>query len=526
MKSIIITNNTNSILSFPGFNISHRDSYSLELNEIQFEEILLTVISNYVEEGKASCYLDSQQLSADDVESLKYRDVVSDGSIGKDTTIEDLDIYVNPTTGDNYSGDGSADSPYATITYAFSRVPKKIEHKVNVLIAAGTYSEFPYDLTHEIHKGGQLTIQGQGDPTVIYGPYTTTSWTNIVADGTTVAHNINVAGASWTTDQFVGYFLRPTSGANSGRYYSIQSNDADKITLGLTSMPLAPTDTFEIVDLPVKLELNHGVDFHVETRGDESFPSFYGLSFGVTGIYFKIDGSTYYGFKFSGNQNNSYFNAVKFNSVWNAVEGTATINIGNLIYPNEIKNTDMRVTNMIYVNYITSTIFTETDLAPGSWKRSFEVSRGSCEIDYVSVIGGFCALNGSYLNVYHCTASGLESYNSNVDLSESYFGRCFDDVIYVKSTSLHCQNIFIQDAVKSAFYAIRSKCRFSDIGGIAANITKYGMHIGVISSVQIRDTTLGGLLGDIHWDISGTTVAYPAAGLSVTDSAGSFVVNK
>jgi len=523
-KIITVTNISQNVLSFPQANLtlSVGEQKTIDLNEIQFNSTILDILSTYVSTSKAYCYLDSVQLSADDVTSLKYRDVVSDGSIGKDTTDTDLDIYVNQITGNNYAGDGSDSKPYETITYALSKIPRKIGHKINVLLTEGTYTEFPYDITHEIHGIGQLTIQGQGDTTTVAGPFTITGTTNITAAGVPVAHDITVAGAGWTTDQFVGKFLRATSGSNSGKCYAIHSNDADRITIGESLSIPSTSETFEIVDLPVKISVNHGIDLHVENRFDIGTLYTNGVRFGVTGIYLEVTGSDNR-LKISGNDNFLHTNGVKLKAAKTTVEGNVFIGGAALSFPSEIKNVDFRLPN---TDYFPGTIITDTDGAPGSYKRAFDIYYGKCNLADVTVLGTIFTGYNSNMETYGVTCSGIEIYdNSSVTINNTYVGRCFSSGIYSIGGCGHFTYVYFRDTVDSAFFVRRANFDCVNIDGETANITKYGLEIDALSIIRINASALSGTLGDIRFVTGGTTVAYPAAGLSATDSAGSFVVN-
>ena len=72
---------------------------------------------------------------------------------------EDVTLYVNGTTGDDSTGDGSSAAPYKTVQKAVDSLPKQLNaHTATISIAAGTYAE---DLQVNGFQGGLLNI---GDP--------------------------------------------------------------------------------------------------------------------------------------------------------------------------------------------------------------------------------------------------------------------------------------------------------------------------------------------------------------------------
>lgn len=72
-------------------------------------------------------------------------------------------IYVS-TTGNDTDGDGTASSPYASITRALSSIPRHLDGKnVTINISAGTYNE---DVVVSNFCGGAIKFNGSGTITI------------------------------------------------------------------------------------------------------------------------------------------------------------------------------------------------------------------------------------------------------------------------------------------------------------------------------------------------------------------------
>jgi uncharacterized protein (TIGR02597 family) len=101
----------------------------------------------------------------------------------------------------------------------------------------------------------RLTIKGNSD-TIVAVPLTVMpNYSGAVAStaaGSGSAFNLNVSGTSgWTTNQFANlYYVRMTSGAKNGMYYTITANTAGQVTVDAAGDDLsgiAANDTFKIL---------------------------------------------------------------------------------------------------------------------------------------------------------------------------------------------------------------------------------------------------------------------------------------
>ena len=83
-----------------------------------------------------------------------------------DVVVEDATLYV-ATTGSDVVGNGTMDSPFATIQFAIDQIPKNLGgHTVTVDVAAGTYNE---RVSLVGFSGGKLVLGVSGRSTTIRG---------------------------------------------------------------------------------------------------------------------------------------------------------------------------------------------------------------------------------------------------------------------------------------------------------------------------------------------------------------------
>lgn len=154
--------------------------------------------------------------NAVDTDAQSFSDSIDslDESISKLWTTEELDIYVNASTGNDETGDGSAEAPYKTITTAYETVPEKIQHPVHLHIAAGSYTDWPSPIKPEILPGGSFSIDGSSAMSVVAGPLTIDAggWTPIyeytaatitVSGGDAIAWKSGAAADAWPAQDAV-----------------------------------------------------------------------------------------------------------------------------------------------------------------------------------------------------------------------------------------------------------------------------------------------------------------------------------
>jgi len=265
MKTVTLTNKSSNTLSFPNFYIEKYSSYNIDLKEIQFDEGILTVISNYIYSGKVDCYLDNQKLTYTEVLSLKYRETDSSASFGKDETAAASNIYVDCDNGDDYAGNGSSSDPYKTLAFLES-LPFTIKYKIHVRFkVAGNYTGFPAFFKHRYIEDGKIIFDATGlSYPIVAGPFAIGTATNVASTpdlfGSYFGKDLQVTGTpGWSSDQYYGKFIHVLTGNWAGKVQPVWKNDSDTIRTFTEYYGYAPGDTFNIVDCPVTITCSYRV---------------------------------------------------------------------------------------------------------------------------------------------------------------------------------------------------------------------------------------------------------------------------
>jgi hypothetical protein len=219
---------------------------------------------------------------------------------GPDETYKDFDIYLDPIAGDDLTGNGSASYPYKTFTRAFEDVPYWIKHKIRILPAAGTYTEFPTTVINRYTDSGKLIIDASGETyPVSAGPFTVNTVSGVggaVPAGYSLATDLQVSGSpGWSTDQWYGKYIHVLTGNWAGYVLPIWKNTTDTIRTYADHYTFSNGDTFNIVDCPVYININNRVfvsgdserltdDYDPLDQDSPSSPHFL-----VSGVKIRID---------------------------------------------------------------------------------------------------------------------------------------------------------------------------------------------------------------------------------------------
>lgn len=149
-----------------------------------------------------------------------------DGVTLEGSTSSDYTIYVS-TTGSDLTGDGTLSKPYATRQKAYDSLPKFIDNKITIQLAAGIYTELARFPTLTIAPNSYVRVLGTLDRSSLF---TCTGGDDINADGYAV---FEVAGESWTANEHAGKMIEIVTQDGSGEIYSkyipVHSNDATKL---------------------------------------------------------------------------------------------------------------------------------------------------------------------------------------------------------------------------------------------------------------------------------------------------------
>lgn len=199
-------------------------------------------------------------------------------------TTAPVTLYVDAAGND--ANAGTATAPLLTMQGAFSRIPKRVRHPVNINVGPGTFAGAwveGYTIDRSISQETAAGIQVNGtlaNAVAATGASSGTVASSTVAVFTTGATNtITKTAAGWTVNDFRGKLLTFTSGARSGKYYPIMSNTATVLTVGgsFTADGGAPGngDSFQIKDYATIFD----------SSGFDHVPSATGYWDRYTGVY-------------------------------------------------------------------------------------------------------------------------------------------------------------------------------------------------------------------------------------------------
>ena len=161
-------------------------------------------------------------------------------------------IYVDTTSGDDDTGNGTASYPYQTIRKAYKTIPLNSQVKYTIDLVAGTYT-LPND----------LTILSQNDGILINGKKSVESSNTISGIGISSRANgiiLNVAGTPWTASEHVGKLVKITSGVANNNWGVVRANTTNTITITTDDADYSVAipgigDTFDIYDYDVELQM-------------------------------------------------------------------------------------------------------------------------------------------------------------------------------------------------------------------------------------------------------------------------------
>lgn len=170
-------------------------------------------------------------------------------------TSEHLTVWVNSATGSDTPKSGNtADQPVKTVSYALSRLPKRIGHLVTIRVAAGNYdgftvNSFVMDPAPGVSVHGILILGTYANATLATGTATGTfSGVTTGSAATPVFSTLTDNTQAWTVDNLKGYLVEILTGTNAGALVPIISNTATTLTLASTSTVASVGGTYAIRD--------------------------------------------------------------------------------------------------------------------------------------------------------------------------------------------------------------------------------------------------------------------------------------
>lgn len=467
-----------------------------------FKRNTVIAFDNWVEGNKLANFDFSTVLGnlniGHDQEIYNLYQLLKDLELGYGTV--NADFRVNAVTGDDENGDGSVDAPFASMTRVFRLLPKYINSAINIILTAPTANPITAmpDLDIEFGPEGQLTIQGASNPNVIAAPLVSTGWANIGAGGT-YAHALTVAGAGWAPNMFQGYFVHVTSGANSGAFYAIASNTADTIIVPVTTHPMAPGDSFSILQPGDYIKL----DF-VKWAGTFKSKTLDVVSrFVMTNIRFENIVA-----EFSANESiDLYFPFCKINNL---------LTSGNNISLNR------------YIPYDDSQIGYPDfrPLNPFTYIETLE--NKAFRLSFYDNVCENPINNWGHQENKNIIWQNYQSYNaSSNEIDHCYcFNPSADTVEIYDFSRIEVTGLWIEQSAFNGFNIYRAGSLYSvNLEGTPANIAGYAVLLGPAANYSFNGTPVSGNTNDVYWQVTALAAAFPGVGgTGITDGFGAWVI--
>jgi hypothetical protein len=177
-----------------------------------------------------------------------------------DRSIEDVIVWVDNIHGDDRSELGSDHEPFFSVDRAYELCPKVIAHDYQIRLkkTGKVYDGCPSCVDPVIEETGQFAIVGLGDAVVKDPAIACTTVTTAVSAQGTTRHFLNTAPATFTANQWDGYFARITADADPnavGMVYPIVNTETDSVEFRVEgAFPPHDGCTFEIIEPAVTIE--------------------------------------------------------------------------------------------------------------------------------------------------------------------------------------------------------------------------------------------------------------------------------
>jgi hypothetical protein len=450
---------------------------------------------------------------------------------GLEESAIDVTYYVNGTTGDDLTGDGSATSPYQTMWF-LPFLPKRINHQYRILLS-GTINMATDDIVIDTTFGGAdgcLSIIGTDAPAVQSSNHTVSA-VNTLAGSAGLAIDFAPAFAIAHDDEF----LQVTSATDPdmvGRTTPICANvDLDTVfTKRLPLLTVAPGDIFRVVR-PVSTLIVRSLS--IECQGSTDYLLSDLLSSRVNIVNLIVN-------PFGGGTSKGIVNIdSKCDVLWSFSEMSVS---GTLIKSrlNTTRSVDTQLESLSNSGV--------TNLVDGS--TGIQITCGVVETQgaipqitttYVEGLGFLChwqtqgavalsSNNGGFKWSYCGSVLSQDAITLLQDILAYGFNGSPDDYAlkFLNSRAsvsfvsiIEPENIVVSD--QNAQITLNTVQR----DGTYSTVAGYGIYIIGISSIQLDTdpTNLTGTTGDIDFETTSpaTVVAHPAVSSAQTDSQGSFV---
>lgn len=417
-------------------------------------------------------------------------------------TTADMDLYV-ATTGSDVTGDGTAGSPYATVSRAYEDVPLHVNHAVHIHIAAGAYTDWPVNIAPVIGPAGSLVFDGSLAMQAISGSLTIDAggWSVLL---TNIAAEITVVGGGLTPNAYRNKYIRYTSGAAAGTLAPILENSATVVRVSAYGIAPAPGDAFEIVEPGVEVTVSHDVVICDRKQGGYAGIGVYGITLLPAAWEMLVT---------EGPSEKLWLTGIGF---YGSIIGLYTSCRGGI---SGLATLPVDVT------------------AWGTWGTGATICTDALEgydIRLVGVQVGYIFASGQcmFRNVAVDNPSDHAFYLDNLSNGSIMVA------IYAKpktnkvGVSLHANSSVRIDGayIQCGTHGVRLDCgafaQITGLIGVDTNITTAGISVGQGARVVAKNCTLEKSVGNVQivWATGAAASSYPAANNMVTDALGAQVV--
>jgi hypothetical protein len=460
--------------------------------------------------------------------------------------LDDLNLYINGTTGSDLTGDGSSGAPYKTFNRAFQVLEnKRNSYRVKIRPAAGVYTDFPEVVNIDTDPGGQIVMDASGEAyPVVSGTHTIDSIAGVGVQnpfGNYEATDLTVSpDPGWTPDQFYGKFVHFKSGNYANRVLRVWKNSSDTIQVMMDLFTFQAGDTFDIVDAPVKIEVDHPIRF-VGRRVADQTVDFFNPQLVIAGVEFEVDVGSTDSPPMSLHDISAVMTYSKLVDMWNTDQYSiplllngSKINL-DFLASGVLDNTELEqfINYSFIIQALAGTSPAEKGLDVVMYNSEYASGLGGVACRRYVFLGGvsgylsFCDVGGF---VTFFDDSGVAPISSAAWLNVVYIDQVdYDDIAIIATVAnLDIIEAYIEKSGLPIYLAHNSYLQADWLHGNTIN-SQYAARIGPASSLFIPTAaymTLLGTTGAIQWDFDGATVAaWPTAG-NFVQKVDSFVSTK
>ncbi|MDF2612537.1 MAG: phage minor structural protein [Clostridia bacterium] len=340
-----------------------------------------------------------------------------------DTTDQKIKIYVS-MLGDD-SNDGTATAPLRTIQEAINRLPKYIEHTVEIFVARGVYTGSV--LVSGFNGSGNIKIIGETPPKGRYLYFRCEGGNNVNAG----YHIVEVEAYDRAGNNIALNKARTTNATTgTGTLDVARINNGDKLATNM--FDLGSGDKWACVDLGADVDVYGIKSINYFTGGRTYYKKrAYLVNGSSTNTYTFFDsrpseiGKAYYVTDTPEIENGSYYD---YRSVINGYMKLQSCNVDISLYHLRVENSmnsesPLFVINSKYVYAVDTTLVCLTP-SPNAIPYGIYFSRSTGKVDYCETnnadIAGIISAYGSQVDAFNCRGNGssmdygIYAYSSSI----------------------------------------------------------------------------------------------------------------